>query len=155
MQLQAIKGRDSCEGGTVLHHMKKENEGSWSNNGSDNSSDMNLDLSRTPTIMNSPVCSQNNGKSQLVPSSTTTSLLNNNKPTPPTISQLLHFSSRSDLQDETFVSNMFNSANNIDDHHHDDQHQNFWTWPHDHNHFHWSDISLQRYLVNLIHVKKS
>ncbi|XP_028780463.1 homeobox-leucine zipper protein HAT7 [Neltuma alba] len=115
-ELQALKGRDHCEGGTVSL-VKKETEGSWSNNGSDNCSDINLELSRTP-VRNSPVCSQN-GKSQLVGS--------NLKPT--SITQLLQFSTRSDLQDETF-SNMF-STNTIDD-----QQQNLWTWPQEQHHYH-------------------
>lgn len=117
-ELQALKGRDHCEGGTTVSLAKKETEGSWSNNGSDSSSDINLDLSRRP-VRNSPVCSQN-GKSQLVGS--------NLKST--SITQLLQFSTRSDLQDQTF-SNMFNNNNSIDD-----QQQNFWTWPHEQHHFH-------------------
>ncbi|KAI9120429.1 hypothetical protein K1719_008247 [Acacia pycnantha] len=123
-ELQALKGRDhQCEGGTsVVRLVKKETEGSWSNNnGSDNSSDINLHLSKTP-LRDSPV-----GKShKLVAGST-----NNLKPT--SITQLLQFSTRSDLQDETF-SNMFNTANTttIDDDH--NQQHNFWTWPHEHHH---------------------
>ncbi|KAK7271743.1 hypothetical protein RJT34_27896 [Clitoria ternatea] len=106
-ELQNLKGsRDCCETGTNL---KKENDqGSWSN-GSDNSSDVNLDLSRTP-VMNSPVSSQN-GKS-LLPNSL--------KPT--SIAQLLQCSSRSDIQDESFC-NMFHNI---------DEQQNFWPWPDQH-----------------------
>ncbi|CAJ1950095.1 unnamed protein product [Sphenostylis stenocarpa] len=110
LQLQTLKNRDSCETGTVS--LKKENEGSWSN-GSNNSSEINLDLSRTP-VMNSPVSSQN-GKS-LLPTS--------HKPT--SITQLLQCSSRSDLQDESFC-NMFH---NIDEQH------NFWSWPEQQHQFH-------------------
>lgn len=50
-QLSALKGgstRDLNEGGRENH--KKEGEGSWSNNGSENSSDVNLEISRTTTI---------------------------------------------------------------------------------------------------------
>lgn len=75
-ELQTLKKRDCFENGTIS--LKKENEGSWSN-GSDNSSDMNLDLSRTPNSL---------------------------KPT--SMTQLLQCSSRSDLQDESFC-NMFNN----------------------------------------------
>lgn len=110
MQLQTLKKRDCFENGTIS--FKKENEGSWSN-GSDNSSDINLGLSRTP-MMNSPVSSQN-GKSILP---------NSLKPT--SMTQLLQCSSRSDLQDESFC-NMFH---NIDDQ------QNFWPWPDQQHHFH-------------------
>ncbi|XP_027359248.1 homeobox-leucine zipper protein ATHB-20-like [Abrus precatorius] len=105
-ELQTLKGRDCCETGT--RSLKKETEGSWSN-GSENSSDINLDLSRTP-VMNSPVSSQN-GKS-LLPTSL--------KPT--SITQLLQCSSRSDLQDESFC-NMFHNI---------DEQQNFWPWPEQH-----------------------
>ncbi|XP_073221006.1 homeobox-leucine zipper protein HAT7-like isoform X2 [Cicer arietinum] len=109
-ELQTLKKRDCFENGTIS--FKKENEGSWSN-GSDNSSDINLGLSRTP-MMNSPVSSQN-GKSILP---------NSLKPT--SMTQLLQCSSRSDLQDESFC-NMFH---NIDDQ------QNFWPWPDQQHHFH-------------------
>lgn len=110
-QLHALKNRDCCETGTI--NLKKEtDQGSWSN-GSDNSSNINLDLSRTP-IMNSPVSCQN-GKSQLLPNSL--------KPT--SITQLLQCSSRSDLQDENFT-NMFHNI---------DEQQNFWPWTEQH-HFH-------------------
>ncbi|KAJ1419606.1 Leucine zipper, homeobox-associated [Sesbania bispinosa] len=109
-ELQALKSRDWCEAGTIS--LKKETEGSWSNNGSDNSSDINLDLSRTP-VLNSPVSSQN--CKSLLPTSL--------KPT--SITQLLQYSSRPDLQDEGFC----NMLHNID------QQQNFWPWPEQH-HFH-------------------
>ncbi|KAK7381313.1 hypothetical protein VNO78_33906 [Psophocarpus tetragonolobus] len=109
-ELQTLKSRDCCETGTVS--LKKETEGSWSN-GSNNSSDINLDLSRTP-VMNSPVSSQK-GKN-LLPSSL--------KPT--SITQLLQCSSRSDLQDESFC-NMFHNI---------DEQQNFWPWPDQQHHFH-------------------
>ncbi|XP_061358029.1 homeobox-leucine zipper protein ATHB-20-like [Gastrolobium bilobum] len=112
-ELQALKSRSCCETRTIS--LKKETEGSWSN-GSENSSDINLDLSRTP-IMNSPVSSQN-GKSLLL---STTSL----KPT--SITQLLQCSSsRSDLQDESLC-NMFHNI---------DEQQNFWPWPEQQHHFH-------------------
>ncbi|XP_061367110.1 homeobox-leucine zipper protein ATHB-20-like [Gastrolobium bilobum] len=108
-ELQALKSRECCEAGIIS--LKKENEGSWSN-GSENSSDINLDLSRTPVLI-SPVSSQN-GKSLL-----STSL----KPTG--ITQLLQYSSRPNLQDEGFC-NMFHNI---------DEQQNFWPWPEQH-HFH-------------------
>ncbi|KAK7316362.1 hypothetical protein VNO77_35343 [Canavalia gladiata] len=99
LQLQTLKSRECCETGTI-------------SNGSENSSDINLDLSRTP-VMNSPVSSQN-GKS-LLPSSLK----------PNSITQLLQCSSRSDLQDEGFC-NMFHNI---------DEQQNFWPWP-EQNQFH-------------------
>ncbi|KAK7266357.1 hypothetical protein RIF29_19001 [Crotalaria pallida] len=108
-ELQALKSRDCCETGTI--GLKKETECSWSN-GSDNSSNINLDLSRTP-VMNSPVSCQN-GKS-LLPNSL--------KPT--SITQLLQCSSRSDNQEESFT-NMFHDIG---------EQQNFWPWP-EQNHFH-------------------
>ncbi|XP_014517181.1 homeobox-leucine zipper protein HAT7-like [Vigna radiata var. radiata] len=110
-ELQSLKNRDCCETGTVVSH-KKDTEGSWSN-GSNNSSEINLDLSRTP-VMNSPVSSQN-GKS-LLPTS--------HKPT--TMTQLLQSSSRSDLQDESFC-NMFHNI---------DEQQNFWPWTEQQHQFH-------------------
>ena len=109
LQLQALKSRDYCEAGAIS--LKKEAEGSWSN-GSDNSPDINLDLSRTPVI-SSPVSSQNGKRLQ------STSL----KPT--SITQFLQYSSRQDVQDEGLC-NMF---------HHIDEQQNFWPWPEQH-HFH-------------------
>ncbi|KAF7802963.1 Homeobox-leucine zipper protein HAT7 [Senna tora] len=135
-QLQAMmKGRDhqSCELGAVREMMKKEREGSWSNGSTDNSSDMiNLDLSTT-----TPECSQSHHHHHHQNN-------NNNGINKPTITQLLHFSSRSDIQDDHTFSNMFNHNNNNnninDDHHHrheeDDQQQNFWTWPDQHHNFH-------------------
>ncbi|CAJ1946952.1 unnamed protein product [Sphenostylis stenocarpa] len=109
-ELQTLKNRDCCETETI--NLKKETEGSWSS-GSNNSSEINLDLSRTP-VMNSPVSSQN-GKS-LLPTSL--------KPT--SLTQLLQCSSRSDLQDESFC-NMFHNI---------DEQQNFWPWPEQQQQFH-------------------
>ncbi|XP_057447613.1 homeobox-leucine zipper protein ATHB-20-like [Lotus japonicus] len=112
-ELQSLKNRECCETGTIS--FKKENEGSWSN-GSDNSSDINLEPSRTP-MMNSPAVSSDQNGKNLLPTSL--------KPT--SITQLLQCSSRTDLQDESF-SNMFHSI--------DDQQQNFWPWPEQHHNFH-------------------
>lgn len=115
MQLMALKSIDTSEAG--LKCMKKETELSWSNNGSENSCDINLDISRAPE-MNIAVSSQLSSK-QLFPSSLRAT----------SMSQLLQGSSRSDLQclkidqvpqDEGFC-NMFNG--NIEDQH------NFWPWP--------------------------
>lgn len=112
-ELQALKSRDCCETGTIS--LKKEtDQGSWSN-GSDNSSNINLDLSRTPIMNSSPVSCQN-GKSQFLPNSL--------KPT--SITQLLQCSSRSDLQDHESFSSMFHNIH---------EQQNFWPWPEQH-HFH-------------------
>ncbi|XP_057440395.1 homeobox-leucine zipper protein HAT7-like [Lotus japonicus] len=99
-ELQALKRRDWCEARTIS--FKKETEGTWSN-GSENSSDINLDLSRT-SISNSPVSPQNNKNLM------TTSIKT------PSITQLLQFSSRPNLQDEGLC-NMFHNI---------DEHQNFW-----------------------------
>lgn len=120
-ELQALKGRDSNQAG--FKSMKKETEGSWSN-GSENSCDINLDISRTP-VMNSSVSSQLSSK-HLFPSS--------HRPT--SMSQFLQGSSRSELQclkidpmaqDES-ICNMFNG---IEDAH------NFWPWPEQQQqHFH-------------------
>jgi len=105
LQLQTLKIKDWCEGGTKC--LMKETEGSWSN-GSDNSLNINLDLSRTQALT-STVSSQN-GRNliSLLP----TSLNPNNIP------QLLQFTSRPDLQDENF-SNMFHNI---------DEHQTLWPW---------------------------
>ncbi|KAE9620045.1 hypothetical protein Lal_00040193 [Lupinus albus] len=109
-ELQALKSRDCFETGTISFK-KETDQGSWSNR-SDNSSNINLDLSRTP-VMNSPVSCQN--AKNLLPNSL--------KPT--SITQLLQCSSRSDLQEENFT-NIFHNI---------DEHQNFWPWP-EQNHFH-------------------
>lgn len=119
LQLQTLKSRDCCEGGTTIS-LKKEAEGSWSNGSTDNSSDINLDLSRTP-VMNSPVSSDQNGtKMQLLSASL--------KPITSMTQLLQCSSSRSDLQEESFC-NMFHNI--------DDQQQSFWPWPEqNHTHFH-------------------
>ncbi|KAH7532627.1 hypothetical protein FEM48_Zijuj04G0041700 [Ziziphus jujuba var. spinosa] len=120
-ELSTLKGRDSNEAG--LSNLKKENEGSWSN-GSENSSDINLEISRTPVI-NSPASSQINGKN-FFPSTLR----------PSSITQFLQGTSRSDIQglkvdqhhhhqmvqEESFC-NMFNGI--------EDQ-QGFWPWPEQH-----------------------
>ncbi|KAK7340524.1 hypothetical protein VNO77_21230 [Canavalia gladiata] len=102
-QLKALKGREWCEAETK--NFKKETESCW-RNGSDNSSDINLDLSRTP-VLSGHVSSQNS-KSILQPTSSK----------PNSITQL--------LQDEAF-GNMFH---NIDEQH------NFWPWLDQHHQFH-------------------
>ncbi|MED6205603.1 hypothetical protein PIB30_019163 [Stylosanthes scabra] len=144
-ELQALKGnREWCETGTVIT-LKKENEGSWSNNGSDNSSDMNLDLSRTPVMNNSPVSSshhhhhqnnQNNNNNNDNNNNNSKSLVLPNSLKPTSITQLLQCSSssRSDLQDDQGFCNMFHNI--------DEQQHNFWSWPpptennNHHHHFH-------------------
>ncbi|XP_030954214.1 homeobox-leucine zipper protein HAT7-like [Quercus lobata] len=112
-ELLALKNRDKNEVGVKC--IKKEAEGSWSN-GSENSCDINLDISRTP-VMNSPVSSQLSSH-HLFPSSLR----------PTSMTQLLQGSSRPDLQslkidhmaqDESFC-NMFTGI--------EEQH-NFWPWP--------------------------
>jgi len=86
LQLEAVKSRGWCEAGTIS--LKKETEGSWSN-GSENSSDINLDLSRTP-ILNNPTSCQ--------------------APFPTSITQILQYSSKPDFQDDDFC----NVIHNID-----------------------------------------
>lgn len=110
-ELLSLKGRESNE-----VNLKKETEGSWSN-GSENSCDVNLDISRNPAA-SSPVSSQ-----------LTTKHLFSAPIRPATITQLLQGSSRSDLQclkvdqlihqDENFCS-MFNGI---------EEQQGFWPWP--------------------------
>ncbi|XP_028806452.1 homeobox-leucine zipper protein ATHB-20-like isoform X2 [Neltuma alba] len=112
-EIQALRGRDCCEGGTI--NFKKEPEACWSNGSTENSSDINLDLSRSQ-FLNSTLTSVQNGKS----------LLPSNALKPTSITQLLQCSSRSELQDES-LSNMFHGGV--------DEHQNFWPWP-DHHQFH-------------------
>ncbi|KAJ4707475.1 Homeobox associated leucine zipper protein [Melia azedarach] len=105
------------------HHLKKENEGSWSN-GSDNSSDINLDISRT-SVITSPVSSHLSSK-QIFPTSIR----------PASMTQLLQGSSRPELQclkidhqmvqDESFC-NMFNGI---------EEQQTvagYWQWPEQQN----------------------
>lgn len=113
-ELQALKGTDCREeGGT--RNLKKEPEVCWSNGSTENSSDINLDLSRSQFI-NRTVTSVQNGKN----------LLPSNALKPTSITQLLQCSSRSsELQDESF-SNMFNGV---------EEHQNIWPWP-EHHQFH-------------------
>ncbi|XP_041008321.1 homeobox-leucine zipper protein HAT7-like [Juglans microcarpa x Juglans regia] len=122
-ELSALKSSDTNEVG--LKNMKKETECSWSN-GSENSCDINLDISRTPAVMNGPVSSRLSSK-HIFPSCIR----------PTSMSQLLQGSSRSsDLQclktdqmtQDAGFSNMFNGI--------EDQH-NFWPWPEQHQqHFH-------------------
>ncbi|XVE68093.1 hypothetical protein DITRI_Ditri09bG0041800 [Diplodiscus trichospermus] len=108
-ELLSLKTKDSNE-----LSIKKENEGSWSN-GSDNSCDVNLDISRT-TVITSPPSSQLSSK-HLFPSSIR----------PTSMTQLLQGSSRPDLQclkldqvvqEENFC-HMFNGV---------DEQQGFWPW---------------------------
>ncbi|XP_022740530.1 homeobox-leucine zipper protein ATHB-20-like [Durio zibethinus] len=108
-QLLSLKTKDSNE-----ISIKKENEGSWSD-GSDNSCDVNLDISRT-TVINGTPSSQLSSK-HLFPSSIR----------PASMTQLLQGSSRPDLQcpkldqvvqEESFC-HMFNGV---------DEQQGFWPW---------------------------
>ncbi|CAJ1828765.1 unnamed protein product [Sphenostylis stenocarpa] len=103
-ELQAVKSRGWCEAG-IVSLLKKETEGSQSN-GSENSSDINLGLSRSPTLNNPMSCQP--------PFS-----LN-----PTSITQILHYSSKPDLQDDGFC-NMFQNS---------DAQKNFWPWPGQQNH---------------------
>ncbi|KAL5582328.1 hypothetical protein UlMin_014770 [Ulmus minor] len=125
-ELSALKG---CSEAGHHDNLKKEGDGSWSN-GSENSSDVNLDISRTPVI-NSPPTSQRHGKN-LFPSNLR----------PSTITQLLQGSSRSDqlqclkvdhhnhqiAQDQEGFCNMFNGV---------EEQQGFWPWaPPEQHYFH-------------------
>ncbi|KAJ6290299.1 hypothetical protein OIU78_026091 [Salix suchowensis] len=114
-ELLSLKIRESNE-----VNLKKETEGSWSN-GSENSCDVNLDISRNP-VASSPVSSH-----------LTTKHLFSTSIRPASITQLLQGSSRSDLQclkvdqlvhqDENFCS-MFNGM---------EEQQGFWSWPEQQN----------------------
>ncbi|XP_030513198.2 homeobox-leucine zipper protein ATHB-20-like [Rhodamnia argentea] len=113
-ELLVLKGRDTNE---APGNLKKEIERSYWSNGSENSSDINLDISRT-SVMNSPASSQFSNKHHFTSSMR-----------PSVTAQLLHGSTRSDLQcfkvdhqgvqEESFC-NMFN--NGMEDHH------GFWPW---------------------------
>ncbi|KAJ4823927.1 hypothetical protein Tsubulata_009761 [Turnera subulata] len=114
-ELLTLKGRDSSE----ITLKKETDQGSWSN-GSENSCDVNLDISRTPATT-SPVSSQLSTKHLF----TTTSIR------PTSMTQLLQSSSRTDLQclkvdqlvqDENFCG-MFNGM---------EEQQGFWPWPEQH-----------------------
>ncbi|XVF16584.1 hypothetical protein REPUB_Repub10bG0044600 [Reevesia pubescens] len=107
-ELSSLKTKDSNE-----ISIKKENEGSWSN-GSDNSCDVNLDISRT-TALTSPASSQLSSKH----------LFSSSMIRPTSMTQLLQGSSRPDLQcpnqvvqEESFC-HMFNGV---------DEQQGFWPW---------------------------
>lgn len=118
LQLLSVKKRESSGGGGApMINLNKENEGSWSNNASDdnNSIDVNLGTATTRTSSgDSPFYSKN-----VFPESG-----------PTTLTQFLQTSSRPDLtqchkidltvQDEPFC-NMFTPV--VDDH------TNFWPWP--------------------------
>ncbi|XVF60497.1 hypothetical protein PTKIN_Ptkin08bG0052100 [Pterospermum kingtungense] len=118
-ELLSLKTKDSNE-----ISIKKENDqGSWSN-GSDNSCDVNLDISRTTVITSTPASSQLSGK-HLFPSSIR----------PTGMTQLLQGSSRPDLQclkldqvvqEESFC-HMFNGV---------DEQQGFWPWADQQQNFH-------------------
>ncbi|KAH9740072.1 homeobox-leucine zipper protein HAT7 [Citrus sinensis] len=124
-ELVSLKNKDSNNGQVI--HLKKENEGSASN-GSDNSSDINLDISRTQVIT-SPVSSSHLTSKQLFPTST--------RPAAGSMTQLLQGSSIPDhlqclkidhhqmvqVQDESFC-HMFNGI--------EEQQataSSFWQWP--------------------------
>lgn len=113
-ELLVLKGRDTNE---APSNLKKEIERSYWSNGSENSSDIKLDISRT-SVMNSPVSSSQFSNKHHFTSSR-----------PLVMAQQLHGSTRSDLQcfkidhqniqEESFC-NMFNNGM-------EDQH-GFWPW---------------------------
>lgn len=120
LQLLALKSREP-KGVGPINLNKETDQISWSN-GSENSSGINLDISRT-TLINSPVSSQLSSK-QFFPSSLR----------PASITQLLQGSPRSDIhcqkidqivQDESFC-NIFSGIS--------DQ-SGLWAWP-EQDHFH-------------------
>ncbi|KAF8378418.1 hypothetical protein HHK36_029757 [Tetracentron sinense] len=116
-EILALKSREPTE----MINLNKETEGSCSNR-SENSSDINLDISRTPAS-DSPLSSHPSGRSLFASSVRPTS-----------VAQILHNSARLDVQcqkmDQTVqeenFSNMFCGI--------DDQ-PGFWPWPEQH-HFH-------------------
>lgn len=121
LQLLSLKTKESSE-----VNIKRENEGSWSN-GSENSCDVNLDLSRSAVNMASPVCNSQLSSKHLFPSSMINRTTN--------MTQLLQGTSRQDLQclkldqvvqEENFC-NMFNNI--------DQEQQGFWAWP-EHQNYH-------------------
>ncbi|XP_062106677.1 homeobox-leucine zipper protein ATHB-20-like isoform X2 [Humulus lupulus] len=164
-ELSSLKGRDiSNDSGRDHHHhhhhhhhqnFKKEaaDQGSWSNGSDENSSDVNLDISRPPLI--------NTTTTTTTTSSASSQLVQNLFPStlrPSSITQLLQgsSSSRSDFQ----------CLKQADPHHHhqlvqseesfcnlfvngttaatataatagvEDQQPSFWPWPEQHNYFH-------------------
>ncbi|KAI6700569.1 hypothetical protein NL676_014893 [Syzygium grande] len=114
-ELSVLKGRGTNE---APSNLKKEIERSYWSNGSENSSDINLDISRS-SAMNSPLSSSQFSNKHHFTSSMRPSVM----------AQPLHGSTRSDLQcfkidhqcaqDESFC-NMFNNGM-------EDQH-GFWPW---------------------------
>ncbi|KAF3444773.1 hypothetical protein FNV43_RR14466 [Rhamnella rubrinervis] len=132
-ELSTLKGRDANEGGHGLSNIKKENDqGSWSN-GSDNSSDINMEISRSTQATNSPASSQINAKnlfsSTLRPASSLTQFLQgSSRPDLQGLKVDHHHHHHQVAQEETFC-NMFNGGG-IEDQ------QGFWPWPDQQHHFH-------------------
>ncbi|PON33352.1 Octamer-binding transcription factor [Parasponia andersonii] len=149
-ELSALKGRDntSNESGRDQNLKKEADQGSWSNGSDQNSSDVNLDISRTPLVINTTT-TISSASSQLVHGK---NLFPSNL-RPSTITQLLQgssSSSRSDFQclkvdphqmvqsEESFC-NMFvngggggGTTGGVED-----QQPSFWPWaPEQHNYFH-------------------
>lgn len=130
VQLSVVKSRDSSELGRVRNQKKEgDNQASWNNNGSDNSSDINIDLSRTPAV-NTSSCSHEISGKNLFPS---TSSIKQHLQTSTTISddhlqglKLDHNQNIVQDHGSNFVCNMFNGI---------EEQQTFWAWP-DQHHFH-------------------
>lgn len=121
LQLLSMKKRESSVGGTtpMMFNLNKENEGSWSNNGSDENNSIDVNLGTRTSSGDSPFYSKNVFPPEPGPG-----------PGPIPLTQFLQSSSTPDLthchknidptvQDEGFC-NMFNPV--------DDQ-TNFWPWP--------------------------
>ncbi|OWM69755.1 hypothetical protein CDL15_Pgr025604 [Punica granatum] len=110
-ELLALKRRNTTEAPS----MKREiDQGSWGNNEScENSSEINLDLSRT-SVMSSPISSSHlsNSKHALPPSSRPLNLPR------PDLQHCLKMD-HPIVQEENLICNMFNGI---------DDHQNFWSW---------------------------
>ncbi|KAM3363847.1 homeobox-leucine zipper protein ATHB-13-like isoform X1 [Capsicum galapagoense] len=116
LQLLNVKNRESSGGGgtPIMINLNKENEGSWSNNGSDDNNSIDVNLGTATTSGDSPFYSKN-----VFPETG-----------PTTLAHFLQSSSRPDLshchkidptvQDDQGFCNMFTPV--------DDQ-TNFWPWP--------------------------
>ncbi|KAH7554601.1 hypothetical protein ACOSP7_027960 [Xanthoceras sorbifolium] len=124
-ELLALKSsKDSKD---VNNNLKREtDQGSWSNGSTENSSDVNLDMSRTAVITSPSAVSSHLISKQLFP------ITSNIRPT--SMTQLLQASSRPDLhclkldqmvQQEESYCNMFNGI--------EEQQTGFWQWPEQQN----------------------
>ena len=94
-QLSTLKGRDySSEAGRENHKKDQADQGSWSNGSDQNSSDINLDISRTPIVNNNTSTSSASSHQLAVHGK---NLFPSSLRPASSITQLLQGSSRSDL----------------------------------------------------------